>query len=146
MNSAFRYKTVWLSLTCLLIATALAVPHIFADDKPGGCKFGCIPGKLEIATIVGDNYCPACALKKELGASSACKTFGHRHALKVISMVDACGEAKPEYIGKTLFYLENDASRKLITELNGVTVSIKGKVYMEVPMIEVTSFNLTEVR
>ncbi len=133
-----------LGLTCIIAVLGLTGINLFADDKPGGCKFGCIPGKIEIATVTGGNYCPACALKKELGAASACKTYGHRHALKVTNMVDACGEEKPQFIGKTLFYLENDLSQELITRHHGETVSIKCKVYMEVPMIEVASFQTIE--
>ena len=98
-----------------------------------------------MATATGVNYCVPCALKKELGAASACKVYGHQHALKIEKVVDACGEEKPDFAGKTLFYLENDKSTILINGHHGEKLAVKGKVYVEVPMIEVESFEVVSL-
>lgn len=140
ISSIYRFAAV--------LTTALFAAGIFcntrAEDMKGGCKFGCIPEKIEVADIIGTNFCPACELNQSLGAASACKTYGHKHAFKVTSFVDACGNKKDEFIGKTLFFLENDKSTELISGHHGETLEIRGKVYLEIPMIEVESFKIVE--
>ena len=134
----------------LIIIALLAVGTIATDlysgdktdsDKKSMCQMGCLPGKMEKATVTGVNYCVACELKTDANAAANCKAYGHQHALKITHMVDACGDINKEYVGKTLFYLANEKSKGLIAgEGSGGTVIIEGKVYLEKPMIEVVNW------
>ncbi|MBI4512214.1 MAG: hypothetical protein HY698_21455 [Deltaproteobacteria bacterium] len=96
-------------------------------------------GAAQPVTIVGENYCLGCALKKEQGAAAQCSVYGHRHALKVESATGPGGSALPELQGATVHYLENDASASLVKgdELHGKKVEIKGKLFAREKTLEV---------
>ena len=103
-----------------------------------------MPGKIEVGTIQGTNYCVTCGLKDEFEAKANCKTFGHHHALKVASMIDGCGETCEEFNGKTLHYIENEQSAKLLNGHKDSKVKVKGKVFIDSGMIEVESFEVVD--
>lgn len=80
------------------------------------------------ATLVGENICLGCSLKKSSGAAAQCDVYGHRHALKVTDAT-AEGAAAPDMKGWVLHYLDTDNAQPFIKEHHGETVTIKGKVY-----------------
>lgn len=93
-------------------------------------------GEAANVTVVGNNYCLGCALKKEKGAAAQCSIYGHRHALKV-EQVSGGGELK----GATLHYLENDKSKDLFkgTSFHGKRIEVVGKLHVDERVIEVES-------
>ena len=97
-------------------------------------------GKWMSVSATGTNYCVGCAHKKEFGAASQCKTYGHSFALKVEKLIEPCGMELSEWEGKTLYYLENDASTKLANGHDGERITISGKLYMASSLLEVNSF------
>lgn len=134
-------KLITITLIIALIALSTYViagnPQL---DASGKCPSGCMPGKIEVGTLTGVNYCATCALKQELGAPANCKTYGHHHAFKVISMIDGCGEVCKDFDGKTLHYIENDKSIDLVKGHHDENMKITGKVYLASNMLEVDSF------
>ncbi|MBI4566419.1 MAG: hypothetical protein HY716_17180 [Planctomycetes bacterium] len=88
------------------------------------------------ATVVGENICLGCALKKEKGAAAQCDKYGHRHALKVTS-VTAAGKEQPEMKGWVLHYLDTDKGQPFIKEHHGETLTLTGKVYSGERVLEV---------
>lgn len=128
----------------LIIALIALSTYVIAGnpqlDESGKCSSGCMPGKIEVGTLTGVNYCATCALKQELGAPANCKTYGHHHAFKVSSMIDGCGETCKEFEGKTLHYIENEKSIELVKGHDAETLKIKGKVYIASNMLEVQSY------
>lgn len=130
-----------LLVTIIILFTA-GVVSINAGEEGHACMHGCMPGKYEMVTITGLNYCPACNLKFDAGAQADCKTYGHHHALRVVKLIDFCGEEKAEFVGKTLFYLENNQSAELINGHQNETVIVQGKMFLTVPMVEVNAVEL----
>lgn len=98
-------------------------------------------GTKEVA-IVGTNHCLGCALKMEHGAKAQCSVYGHRHSLKVEKAMDAEGNNLAALQGRTLSYLENDKSAKLVKGevFHGARVEVKGRLYEQESVIEVTEF------
>ncbi len=89
------------------------------------------------ATVVGENICLGCSLKKEKGAAAQCSKYGHRHVLKVTSAtVD--GKERPTMEGWVLHYLETDKAEPLIKEHHEDTLTITGTVYSEERTFEVS--------
>jgi len=88
------------------------------------------------ATVKGENVCLGCALKAEKGAAAQCRKYGHRHALKVVS-VEVGGKPMPNFQGWVLHYLDNDQAQDLIQGRHGKVVAVKGKVYTEERVLEV---------
>ena len=91
-------------------------------------------------TVVGENYCLGCALKKSHGAAAQCSVYGHRHVLKVESASGADGQAIPALVGDSLHYLDNDKSAPLLKggELHGKRVEVKGRLFAPQRTLEVT--------
>ncbi len=92
--------------------------------------------------IVGTNYCLGCALKKAHGAGAQCSVYGHRHSLKVEKAMDSGGNELAALKGRTLNYLENDKSAKLVKGevFHGARVEVKGRFYEQESVIEVAEF------
>jgi hypothetical protein len=88
------------------------------------------------ATVTGENFCLGCTLKAELGAAAQCSKYGHRHALKVTSAT-AAGKEVPELTGWVLHYLDTDNGQPYIKEHHEKTLTLKGKVYSAVRVLEV---------
>ncbi len=88
-------------------------------------------------TLEGKNICLACTLKKEQGAAADCKTYGHRHTLKVEKAYDENGNELKGMEGWVLHYLENDKSEKYITGHHNDILKIKGKVYKNERVLEI---------
>ncbi|MBI3099483.1 MAG: hypothetical protein HYY93_14835 [Planctomycetes bacterium] len=120
-------------LTSLLAMTVAG--YLLAQDHPEHPKKQPAEPKVIEATVVGENFCLGCALKKEKGAAAQCSKYGHRHALKVSSATGA-GKDLPEMKGWILHYLDTDAAQPLIKEHHGETLTLKGKVYAEERVLE----------
>ncbi len=88
------------------------------------------------ATVVGENICLGCSLKKEYGAAAQCSKYGHEHALKVTTAT-ANGKKLPEMNGWILTYLDTDNAQPVIKEHDGETLTLIGKVYTEARVLEV---------
>ncbi|MEK7774289.1 MAG: hypothetical protein AAB305_00185 [Candidatus Zixiibacteriota bacterium] len=95
------------------------------------------PASAVEATLVGENFCVGCSLKKASGAAAQCETYGHRHALKV-SAATVEGKDVAEMKGWVLHYLDTDDAQSYIKEHHGETVTIKGKIYAEARVFEVS--------
>lgn len=82
-------------------------------------------------TVVGENHCLGCSLKKEKGAAAQCSVYGHRHALKVESATGADGKRLAALAGQTLHYLDNDKSAPLVKgeTFHKKRVEVKGKLF-----------------
>jgi hypothetical protein len=89
--------------------------------------------KLEkMETITGKLVCISCALKKDEGAITDCKTFSCNYGLKTED-------------GKLWSVLKTAQSKKLLLEKNaGKTVEVSGKKYETAQYIEVKSFKIIE--
>ncbi len=121
----------------ILIFLAINLPIYASEDKSEHiCPHSCKPGKFEMMHATGINYCVNCALKNELNAKVDCEKYGHLTALKITKYVSFCGEEKPEFVGKTYFYLDNEASKPLKSSHIGETVTVSGRLYFELPLIE----------
>jgi len=89
-------------------------------------------------TIEGVNYCMGCTLKSEKGAAAQCSIYGHRHGLKVTKATKADGTEVASLVGKTLHYLDNDASKGLVGgEHHGETVTINATVFRKANTVQV---------
>lgn len=95
-------------------------------------------------TIVGENYCLGCALKKEHGAAAQCSKYGHRHSLRVERAVDAGGKEMADLKGRTLSYLDNDKSEKLFKgeEFHKQRVEVKGRLFPQESVIDVQEYKV----
>lgn len=122
-------KTAWMLLIGLL-AVACAKE---ADEKPA-----VVPRSQQV-TVVGENYCLGCALKKEEGAAAQCSVYGHRHALRVESAAGADGAPIAALAGESLHYLDNDQSAPLVKgeELHKKRVEVKGRLFAPERTLEV---------
>ena len=89
------------------------------------------------ATLMGENFCLGCSLKKASGAAAQCDTYGHRHALKVSSATVA-GKDVTEMNGWVLHYLETEDAQPYIKEHHSESVTIKGKIYADTRVFEVS--------
>lgn len=91
-------------------------------------------------TVVGENYCLGCALKKEQGAAAQCSVYGHRHALRVEKAAAEGGRPLQQLAGETLHYLDNDQSKSLLggEELHNKRVEVKGKLFAPERTLQVT--------
>lgn len=89
------------------------------------------------ATLMGENFCVGCSLKQASGAGAQCETYGHRHALKV-STATVAGKDVAEMKGWILHYLDTDNAQSFIKEHHGETVTIKGKIYADARVFEVS--------
>ena len=96
-----------------------------------------------VATVVGENFCLGCSLKKEKGAASQCSKYGHRHALRVADAT-AVGKEVPELKGWVLHYLDIDNAQPLIKDHHGEMLTLTGKVYTEERVLEVEKLEEVE--
>ncbi|MBI4881926.1 MAG: hypothetical protein HY812_20055 [Planctomycetes bacterium] len=131
------------SLVALAIAGyALAQDHPATEKKqPTGAKQ---PTTASVAdsTVTGENICLGCALQHQKGAAAQCSKYGHRHALKVTS-ASASGEEHPEMEGWVLHYLDTDNAQSVIKEHHGETLTVKGKVYADERVLEVSKVEVS---
>ncbi len=111
--------------------------YAFAQDHPACAKKRPANAKVVEATVAGENVCLGCTLQHQEGAAAQCGKYGHRHALKVTS-ASAYGEARPDLEGWVLHYLDVDNAQSVVKEHHGETVTLKGKVYTEERVLEVT--------
>jgi hypothetical protein len=116
-------------LVCAAAVLVAAVIPAWAQEAPKGVE----------ATVTGINYCPEKALKTNESAAEG--TAGSRHALKVVSAVDADGKALADLEGATLHYLFSDNAKALSDDeaMRGQEVVVKGKVFVKERMIDVAS-------
>ncbi|MBM3327661.1 MAG: hypothetical protein FJY65_11970 [Calditrichaeota bacterium] len=130
----------------LALASALALisalPVFPGEDQDHTCPHACKPGKFEMMHATGVNYCVNCALKNELNAEVDCVKSGHQTALKITKYISFCGEEKPEFNGKTYFYFVSEAAKPLRTAHLGETVTVSGRLYFDLPVIEVQEFKV----
>jgi hypothetical protein len=100
------------------------------------------PANAAQVTVIGLNYCAGCALKKERGAAAQCSVYGHRHSLKVEKALDESGKEIAGVAGRTLAYLDNDKSTKLVKgdAFHKERVEVKGKLYEPEGILEVLEF------
>lgn len=133
MASKSAMKAVGFAPAIIILAV---VAHVAAKEAESGAS---APKKV---AVVGTNYCLGCALKKEHGAGAQCSIYGHRHSLKVENARDASGNELAALKGRTLSYLENDKSEKLVKGevFHGARVEVKGRLYERESLIEVTEF------
>ena len=143
MKKLVKYTAILFAATLLLGLTGLVIDTKAGPDC-GSCAVGCAESETATVTITGFNFCPGCKLKKEFGAASNCKEFGCTNALRItkIKADDDC--AVDDYVGTTIFYLENEKSTKLVSELKGKAVEVKGKLYLSMPVLEVDSYKVVE--
>ncbi len=130
----------------ILVASLLGMfiaGHALAQEHPEHPKKSPAEAKAIAATVVGENVCLGCSLKKEKGAAAQCSKYGHRHALKVIA-ASAAGKELPEMKGWILHYLETDNGQPMIKEHHGETLTLKGKVYVEERVLEVDKLEETK--
>jgi hypothetical protein len=116
----------FLYIVVTMIAMAFVTNSMFAEP-------------LKEVTLIGENYCVGCSLKKAEGAAAQCSIYGHKHALKVEKAVDSKGKEVSELKGATLHYLENDSSVELFKgeEYHGKNVIVKGNVHLEERVVDV---------
>lgn len=102
-----------------------AAPAVSASSPAGEVA------RVQEVTVVGQNYCLGCALKKQEGAAAQCSQYGHRHALKVESARGEGDSAFPQLVGQSLHYLDNDQSARLVTgdEFHGRRVEVRGRLF-----------------
>lgn len=95
----------------------------FAGDKGAQKTFG------------GTLSCMGCDLKKDAGANSQCKIYGHQHALK---MKD----------GSYVSFMENDHSDLLINagdgKWHGSEIKVTGTFFNKANVIDVKSFEVKD--
>ena len=132
MNLITARKPVGISAGIVLL---VAVAFVAKQEAKAG-----VPAGTKEVAIVGTNHCLGCALKKEHGAKAQCGVYGHRHSLKVEKAMDADGNELARLKGRTLGYLENDNSAKLVKGevFHGARVEVKGRLYEQESVIEVT--------
>lgn len=99
-------------------------------------------GKVIVGKVTGESICLGCALKGQ-GAAAQCDKFGHRHALRVIS-VNADGKELAEFKGSVLHYLDTDNAQPFIQGKQSGKLTVQGKVYAAERVIEVTTAQATE--
>lgn len=87
--------------------------------------------KNEVKTFKGTLSCASCELKKDVGASAQCRTYGHRHTLKTDD-------------GQYISFLENDNSINLIKGGNwhNAKVEVTGTYYGRANLLDVYSFTV----
>lgn len=122
-----------------LLAALLVIAgagYALAQDHPEHPKKQPAAAKVVEATVVGENFCLGCSLKKEKGAAAQCSIYGHRHALKVTTAT-AAGKNLPEMKGWVLHYLDTDNAQSFIKQHGGETLTLKGKVYIDERVLEV---------
>ncbi len=143
MTKVVKYTAIFASVILLLGLTGFVI-DIKAGPDCGSCSLGCEESASAKVTITGFNFCPGCKLKKEFKAASNCKEFGHTNALRItkIKTDDDC--AVDDYIGETIFYLENEKSKDLVNEIRGKAVEVTGTLYLDMPVIEVESYKVIE--
>ena len=114
-------------MTGLLLALSTLA---FADDP-------------QQVVVTGRNVCIGCTLKKEQGAAAQCSIYGHRHGIEVTSATTAAGEELAALAGKTLHYLDNDASKDLVQGegTHGQTVKVTARLFEDEALLEVASFS-----
>lgn len=93
----------------------------------------------ERITVVGPNYCMACALTRRAGVTSKCDFYGHQHALKVESALDPHGRSIDDLVGETLHYLDNDESAALVDfdDYHDKRVRVEGRLFVREHVIAV---------
>lgn len=117
----------------VIVMTLLLVACAKEKENEGTSLSSPTPAAMasQDVTIVGENYCLGCSLKKEQGAAAQCSIYGYRHALKVESASGADGKPIEALVGDSLHYLDNDKSAGLIKgeELHEKRVEVKGKLF-----------------
>ncbi len=95
--------------------------------------------------VIGTNTCLGCDLKGAHGASAQCSLYGHRHGLQVES-ARIGGQLSNALVGKTLHYLDNDASAELLRGevAHSQRVEVTGRFFEDERMIEVAGFTILE--
>lgn len=90
-------------------------------------------------SVIGENLCLGCSLKKEQSAKAQCSVYGHRHALRVESAKSKEGQDLPALGGQTLHYLDNDQSAPLLKEegFHKKRVEVKGRLFAAERTLEV---------
>lgn len=117
------------------------VGYVIAQDHPEHPKKSTESSQKSASEVVeavvtGENICLGCSLKKKWDAAAQCSKYGHRHALKVTS-ASASGEDVPEMEGWVLHYLDTDDGQPYIKGHHEETLTLKGKLYSEVRVLEV---------
>ncbi len=114
----FRKVSYLIVLALLVLAIAL-----FAGE---GKK-----EKAEYKTFSGKLVCQGCDLKMAEGARAACKSYGHKHALKT---------AKGNYVG----FLENKFSADLISgeKYHNADVEVRGIYYANANLLDVETYTV----
>lgn len=128
-------KTLLVSAALAFLAGACASEKKERVTAPAAQATSAVPAPAPVATqpvtVVGENYCLGCSLKKEQGAAAQCSIYGHRHALKVESASGADGKSIEALVGDSLHYLDNDKSATLIKgeDFHKKRVEVKGKLF-----------------
>jgi len=120
-------------LGLLIGSVALAQDH--PEHPKSSAKTGALADVVE-ATVTGENTCLGCMLEEERGAGAQCKTYGHRHGLKVTAATTE-GKDVPELVGWFLHYLETDQAQAFIKEHHAETLVLRGKIYTDARVLEV---------
>lgn len=92
------------------------------------------------ATVIGENFCAACEVGDNYKAGSDCKKFGHLMALRVRMLLDSTGKETTFLRDRTLHYLPNDESARLVNEYPTGLLSVRGLVYTREYLLEVKAF------
>ncbi|GAB4322585.1 MAG: hypothetical protein Kow0074_14280 [Candidatus Zixiibacteriota bacterium] len=138
-------KTLRLAAASVLAVAMLtvSVPAQEHPEHPTQSEKSAADTEAIEATLVGQNICLGCTLKKDKGAAAQCSKYGHRHVLKVTSAtVD--GTARPAMTGWVLHYLDTDAAQPAINEHHEETLTITGKVYSKERTLEVSDIAVAE--
>jgi len=99
-----------------------------------------------VLTIEGNLICSSCAIKKTQGAKAQCSIHGHQLTFVTQKVSDSNNNELKQYKEQVFTILLNDSSKDLVDEKNlGKKITIKGKIYDSDNMIEVETFNSTNL-
>ncbi|MBI4951527.1 MAG: hypothetical protein HY908_05805 [Myxococcales bacterium] len=126
----------------LMAALALGIGAGACGKEPGAAAPPAAPAEAlgsGDVTVIGQNVCLGCSLKKEQGARAQCSVYGHRHALRVESIMNADGKAIAGLAGQWLHYLDDDTGASLVKgdENHGKRVEVKGHLYAPERVLDV---------
>lgn len=134
-NLAWRWIELPLATAMILLFASPVVTQSESKSKES---------KAPTVTVIGQNICLGCSLKKERGAQAQCSVYGHRHVIRVEKVVTESGKELSELKGIALHYLDTDKSKDLVGGHHGERMKVTGRYYGPERVIEVESFEGVE--
>jgi len=114
-----------------IVAALMLVTVAFSMTMAGNAAKAKAAEKIENASFKGTLVCLGCDLKMTEGAHAACKTYGHKHALKTED-------------GRYINFLENQYSEDLLKseKYQGKKIEAEGTFFANADMLDVHSFTV----